>query len=144
MIEQVFDLNMAADDIANIEKHCFSTPWNKNQILSSNSNTIFFVAKCEQKIVGYCGMYTVLDEGYVTNIGVLPDYRRRGIGCELLNALIKYCKDVNISFLSLEVRQSNAAAIKLYKKFEFKTVGTRKNFYRDPTEDANIMTRFFK
>ena len=88
-------------------------------------------------------MYTVLDEGYVTNIGVLPEFRRRGIGAKIVNQLINFSKEKTLSFLSLEVRVSNMAAINLYKSLGFEEVGKRKNFYRLPNEDALIMTRYF-
>ena len=101
------------------------------------------MAKADGKTVGYGGMYTVLDEGYITNIGVMPDYRRRGIGAKLVSKLIDYSVRNSLSFLSLEVRVSNIAAIKLYDSFGFKEVGKRKNFYSNPKEDALIMTRYF-
>ena len=90
------------------------------------------------------GLSCVLDEGYVTNIAVLPDYRRKGIASALLEQCISAAKQKNLSFVSLEVRKSNLAAIKLYEKFEFKIEGERKNFYECPKEDAYIMTRRFK
>jgi ribosomal-protein-alanine N-acetyltransferase len=131
-------------EIAEIEKHCFSTPWTEEQISSSTDSTVFFVAKIEEKIVGYGGMYTVLNEGYVTNIGVLPQFRRKGIGKSLVEKLLDYSKEKNLEFLTLEVRVSNKAATNLYKSFGFESVGNRKNFYSNPTEDALIMTRYFK
>jgi ribosomal-protein-alanine N-acetyltransferase len=94
--------------------------------------------------VGYGGMYTVLNEGYVTNIGVLPQFRRKGIGKSLVEKLLDYSKEKNLEFLTLEVRVSNKAATNLYKSFGFESVGNRKNFYSNPTEDALIMTRYFK
>ena len=88
-------------------------------------------------------MYTVLDEGYVTNIGVLPDHRKKGIGKALTNQLIDYSVSQKLAFLSLEVRVSNTPAINLYTSLGFKEVGKRKNFYSNPKEDALIMTRYF-
>lgn len=144
MTEPVTDKRKAAPYIANIEKHCFSSPWSENQILSSDDNTVFYIAKQGEKVIGYAGMYMVLNEGYVTNIGVLPEYRKKGIGKELMERLIDLSKEKNLSFLSLEVRKTNTPAIKLYTSFEFQNVGIRKNFYTNPKEDAIIMTRFFK
>ena len=144
MIEQVFDTKKAADEIAFIEKHCFSTPWSAEQIKSSNDSTVFFIAKESGEAVGYAGMYTVLDEGYVTNIGVLPNHRKKGIGKALTQRLIDYSISQKLSFLSLEVRVSNSVAIGLYTTLGFKEVGKRKNFYSNPKEDALIMTRYFK
>ena len=144
MIFKVEDIASDAKDIEEIEKHCFSTPWTGEQITSSGDNTVFFLAKKDGKAVGYSGMYTVLDEGYVTNIGVLPDYRRNGLGRRLTQSLIDYSVEKELSFISLEVRVSNFRAIELYKSLDFKEVGKRKAFYSNPKEDALIMTRYFK
>lgn len=143
MILKIEDINAYSKDIAVIEKHCFKTPWTDEQIRSSD-NTVFFLAKEENKPIGYAGMYTVLDEGYVTNIGVMPLHRRKGIGKKLLEALIEFSNDSNLAFLSLEVRPSNLPAIKLYESFGFVSEGLRKNFYSNPREDGLIMTRYFK
>lgn len=143
MITRVTDLENDAKEIASIEKHCFSTPWSENQIKSSDNSTVFFLAKAEDKTVGYGGMYTVLDEGYVTNIGVLPEFRRKGIATKIVNKLIDYSIEKALSFLSLEVRVSNIAAISLYKSLGFQEVGRRKDYYCEPKEDALIMTRYF-
>lgn len=144
MIFKVDDISKDAKNIAVIEEHCFSTPWSEEQIKKSDSNTTFFIVKIDDKAVGYGGMYTVVDEGYITNIGVLPEYRRKGIGKKIVSKLIDFSIENSLLFLSLEVRKSNIAAIKLYESFEFKPVGERKNFYRFPNEDAIIMTRYFK
>ena len=143
MIERSTNIEKDAELIAEIEKHCFSTPWTAEQVKASNDSTVFFLARVDSSVVGYGGMYTVLDEGYVTNIGVLPEFRRRGIGAKIVNKLIDYAKEKYLTFISLEVRVSNTAAIELYKSFDFKEVGRRKNFYNSPKEDAFIMTRYF-
>lgn len=130
-------------EIAEIERQCFATPWTDDQIRNSDDSTVFFLAKAEGKTVGYGGMYTVLDEGYVTNIGVLPAWRRKGIGAKIVKQLIDFSVEKHLDFLSLEVRVSNTAAITLYEKFGFERVGLRKNFYHAPKEDALIMTRYF-
>ena len=130
-------------EIAEIERQCFATPWTDDQIRNSDDSTVFFLAKAEGKTVGYGGMYTVLDEGYVTNIGVLPAWRRKGIGAKIVKQLIDFSVEKHLAFLSLEVRVSNTAAITLYEKFGFERVGLRKNFYNAPKEDALIMTRYF-
>ena len=143
MIEKSTNIRKDAQFIAEIERSCFSTPWTVEQIISSEDTTAFFLAKDGEKVIGYGGMYTVLDEGYVTNIGVLPEYRRKGIGSKIVKELINFSIEKSLSFITLEVRVSNVAAIELYKTFEFNEVGRRKNFYRNPTEDAFIMTRYF-
>ena len=143
MIEKSTNIRKDAQFIAEIERSCFSTPWTVEQIISSEDTTAFFLAKDGEKVIGYGGMYTVFDEGYVTNIGVLPEYRRKGIGSKIVRELINFSIEKSLSFITLEVRVSNVAAIELYKTFEFNEVGRRKNFYRNPTEDAFIMTRYF-
>lgn len=144
MIEKSQRTDKQIAQIAEIERRCFATPWTEEQIKSSDNSTVFFIAKVGEKAVGYGGMYTVLDEGYVTNIGVLPEFRKQGIGAKIVNSLIDFSVKNNLSFLSLEVRISNLAAINLYKKFGFEEQGKRKNFYSNPKEDALIMTRFLK
>ena len=134
-----------APAVAEIEKVCFSHPWSENTILESfSANTIFFVCENGQgEIVGYAGLSRVLDEGYVTNIAVLPAFRGFHIGRRLVDALITYGKENALSFITLEVRESNKAAISLYEKAGFKQVGLRKNFYDSPKENAILMTREF-
>ncbi len=143
MIEKADNLSLQAEEIAEIERHCFSTPWTSEQIKSSSDSTVFFLARVGGKAVGYGGMYTVLDEGYVTNVGVMPEYRKQGIGKKIVNELIDFSVKNRLSFISLEVRVSNVAAINLYSSFGFTEVGKRKNFYHEPKEDALIMTRYF-
>lgn len=129
--------------IAHIEKECFSTPWSENAIKESmNAGTCFFVAKQGSNVAAYMGLSKIMGEGYVTNIAVLPKYRRMGIGKKVLEYVINDSKD-DLEFISLEVRVSNTAAISLYEQFEFKNVGIRKRFYTNPAEDAIIMTKYF-
>ena len=133
-----------AEDIAKIEAACFSSPWSETAILDSHkNNTYFTVAKANGKIVGYGGVQVVLDEGYITNIAVLEDFRGLGIGKKIVNRLTEYAKDQNLSFITLEVRESNERAITLYKSFGFNTIGKRRNFYEKPQEDAILMTKRF-
>ena len=130
-------------DIANIENNSFSTPWSEKAIRESmNAGTIFYVACLNNKIVGYMGLSKIVGEGYVTNIAVLPEYRRLGIGEKILGYVIDNTK-AELEFISLEVRVSNIAAISLYEKFGFERVGLRKRFYTNPQEDAIIMTKYF-
>ncbi len=132
------------DEILEIEKSCFTSPWSKNSLESAiqNSNSYFFKALFNGKIVGYGGMYTVLNEGYIYNIAVLKGSRGKGIGTALVKKLVNKSSDLNLEFLSLEVRVSNFSAIKLYEKCFFEKVGLRKNFYDNPKEDGLIMTNY--
>lgn len=140
----VFVMNdeSSAEEIEEIEKECFSIPWSKKSITESFLHgTKFLLYKEDGKTVGYIGLTVVLDEGYVTNIAVLPQYRRKGIASALIESCIDIATEKNLSFISLEVRKSNFAAIKLYEKYGFKVMGERKNFYECPTENALVMTR---
>ena len=132
------------DDITEIEKRCFSRPWTKESIASAKENgTSFFVFESQGKAVGYVGISAVLDEGYITNIAVLPEYRNKGVASSLLKRLDSFAIEKALAFISLEVRKSNNTAISLYEKFGYKTEGCRKSFYDDPREDALIMTKRF-
>lgn len=130
--------------IARLEKACFSIPWSENTLISAMENsTIFFVAKRGKKTVGYIGISCVADEGYITNIAVNENYRKKGIGTKLLNRVFALARDNQLSFVSLEVRTSNLNAISLYTNLGFKEEGRRKNFYESPKEDALIFTKRF-
>lgn len=133
-----------ADAIAELERQTSAEPWSKNGILDSMSaSTLFFVAKQNNKIIGYIGFTPVSDEGYITNVAVFKEYRKKGVATLLLNRIINEAVLKNLSFVSLEVRVSNKDAISLYNRLSFKKEGLRKAFYRNPTEDAIIMTRRF-
>ena len=109
-------------------------------MLDSAKNDCVFVLYEEDGIVkGYAGLQIVLDEGYITNVAVGPFFRRQGIASALMEELLK--KLDTLSFISLEVRESNLAAINLYTSLGFKEEGKRKNFYDAPKEDALIMTK---
>jgi len=136
---KVFDSKTApVKELADIEKECFSAPWSEESFKTAE-NTLFYVYFINDTAAGYVGIYTVLDEGYITNIAVKKDYRKNGIATKLLTALIDDKKD--LSFITLEVRKSNTAAINLYNKFNFKLEGERKAFYSNPREDGLILTR---
>ena len=131
--------------IAEIEKECFSSPWSLDGIKEelNNESARFFVFRLNGKAAGYIGSHIVLDECYIANVAVMPGFRRRGIGERLVEKAVKTARDEGCSFISLEVRLSNSAAISLYEKLGFEKIGERKNFYSSPTENALIMTRFF-
>lgn len=130
--------------VAEIEKICFSEPWSEETVLDAfEKGTKFFVATLGSLVVGYVGISCIIDEGYITNIAVLPEFRNRGIATALLNRLFSLASDLELSFISLEVRESNHNAISLYEKMGFKNEGLRKNFYSNPKENALIMTKRF-
>jgi ribosomal-protein-alanine N-acetyltransferase len=111
---------------------------------TANRNGTYFVAVKNGEYIGHGGFTTVLDECYITNIAVSPKHRREGVGTAILLKMIDDCKQKNAAFLTLEVRDSNKAAISLYEKYGFEVSGRRKNFYSDPKEDAIIMTLTFR
>lgn len=138
---------MTSSDIENIaflEKECFSEPWSDESLKTElkNKNAHFFVAQDKGKILGYIGSQCYSGECYISNIAVFREFQNQNIGSILLKNLIDFMKN-KCEFISLEVRKSNIPAIKLYKKFGFKQVGIRKDFYRKPQEDALIYTLFF-
>ncbi len=130
--------------VLEIENACFSHPWTRESIISARENhTRFFVYEINGKAVGYVGVFAILDEGYITNIGVLPEYRKKGVATALLKRLDRLAKEKELAFISLEVRKSNQNALSLYESLGYKTEGCRKNFYDTPKEDALILTKRF-
>ena len=128
-----------ASDIYDVETACFKTPWSFESIRSDlclNEYAYYFVAEDDGKLVGFCGVHIVLDEGHIMNVAVLPEYRGRGIGELLLLTMFSF---TNLEYYTLEVRASNKSAISLYKRLGFVTAGRRPNYYID--EDALIMWR---
>lgn len=132
------------EHIVKIERECFSEPWSYDGLAAElgNKNSYFIVAKINSNVVGYAGMHCVLGDCYITNIAVLSPFRRMGIGKTLVKNLIDYSESQNFSFISLEVRKSNEVAKSLYKNLGFKDIGSRKNFYKNPQEDAIIMNYY--
>ena len=106
-----------------------------------NQDNVYLVCEADGVIAGYCGMWTVLGEGNITNMAVSPDYRRCGIAQRLMQSMENYGDDKNVTSYFLEVRQSNLPAIALYEKMGYKNIGIRKKFYEKPVEDAVIMSK---
>ena len=129
--------------VAELEKLCFSDPWSEQSIASELDNVLalWYVALDDDRVVGYIGSQTVCGETDVMNIAVHPDYRRRGIGQILIEELVREVKNLGSISLTLEVRSSNAPAVSLYEKLGFSQVGLRKNYYRNPKEDAYILRK---
>ncbi len=129
------------DDVFEIEKVCFSNPWSRSDLADQLEleTSHFLVADIDGKAVGYMGLQIFSGEGYVTNVAVLPEYRGQGIALALISENLKNKMD----FMTLEVRESNIPAIRLYEKAGFENVGIRPNFYSNPNENAIIMTKYF-
>ena len=132
--------------IEEIERDCFSRPWTAEQLKSQmrDEQHEFIAAVGDGRVLGYVGLMYVLDEGYISNVAVHPDARRQGIGDALIDALTAKAAELELAFLTLEVRESNAPAIALYAKHGFHPVGKRKNYYDAPKEDAVLMTCYLK
>ena len=129
--------------VAELEKICFSDPWSENSVASELKNklALWLVAEEEGRVAGYIGSQTCGDESDVMNVAVHPDFRRRGIAETLVNALVEELRAIGSRCLTLEVRASNVPAISLYEKLGFGEIGRRKNYYRNPREDALIMRK---
>lgn len=129
--------------IAELEKRCFCDPWSENSIASEVNNRLSYwlVATDEDKVIGYVGSQTVLGETDMMNIAVHPEYRKQGIGTALIRSLIDILESHGSHSLMLEVRVSNAPAISVYEKLGFGEVGRRRNYYRNPKEDALILRK---
>jgi len=130
------------DSIFKIEKETFSDYWSYDSLYEDICKTpisYYLVAGFDEEVVGYIGMWHVLDESHIMNIAVDKRYRNMGIGTLLLSSLIDYSKDTGIKKMTLEVREHNENALKLYEKHGFVRDGIRKEYYRDTKEDAIIM-----
>ena len=129
--------------VAQLEADIFSMPWSEQGFADTlcREDILFLVAYEKEQLLGYVGVYCTAEEGEITNVAVTPSARRGGVGRALLRELIKKLAQSGIYRIVLEVRVSNEPAIRLYEQEGFAVVGTRKNFYEKPTEDAYVMVR---
>ena len=127
--------------VAALEKQCFSDPWSENSVASELENplSLWLIAEENGAVCGYVGSQTVLDETDMMNIAVHPDCRRKGIAAALITELVSRLKARGSRVLRLEVRESNFSAITLYEALGFTQLGLRKNYYRNPKENALIL-----
>ncbi len=134
-----------AGSLARLEEECFSTPWSEKMLSDDikNPNTCYCAAVDEGKVIGYAGMWVSVYDGQITNVAVTKEYRRQNVATALVSTLCDLCVKKGLECITLEVRKANLAAISLYKKLGFETVGVRKNYYKNPTDDAILMTKFF-
>ena len=128
--------------VLELEKVCFSLPWSRDAFLPELTDPAccWLAALDAGAVVGYAGMQTVLDEGYISNIAVSPAHRKQGLGMALVDALQREGRRRRLSFLTLEVRVGNAEARRLYERAGFREVGLRPGYYEKPREDALLMT----
>ena len=141
IITKMTDAHVA--QIAELEKLCFSDPWSEKSVASELNNPLAFwlVAEDNGRVAGYIGSQTVLDETDMMNVAVHPDYRKQGIATALIVDLVEELRKMGSHSLTLEVRASNENAIRVYQKLDFQQVGCRKNYYRNPKEDALILRK---
>ena len=129
--------------VAALEKTCFSDPWSEKSVKSELENplSLWLVAMEGDRLAGYVGSQTVMDETDMMNVAVHPDFRRQGVARALILALIGELKKRGSRCLTLEVRASNDPARALYESLGFAHVGTRRNYYQNPKEDALILRK---
>ena len=130
--------------IEELEKQCFATPWSYESLkydIVENNRALYLVAEIEGEIVGYVGIWKIVDEGHITNVAVSPAHWRKHIASALLETLFRVTERAGVEHHTLEVRAGNEGAIKLYEGFGFKEAGLRKGYYEDNGEDAIIMWR---
>ena len=129
-----------------LEKQSFSVPWTAQMLINQlhGDGRVFLAADVDGELAGYIGMWYVLDEGYITNVAVAREHQSAGVATALIRELIRRSYTLSLLFLSLEVRESNMDARRLYSGLEFKDVGKRPGYYEHPDEDAVIMTLFLK
>ncbi|HXQ95652.1 MAG TPA: ribosomal protein S18-alanine N-acetyltransferase [Candidatus Acidoferrales bacterium] len=137
---------MGVDDIPavhEIERASFTAPWPTyafRQELEANRLARYLVARDGERIVGYAGLWLMVDEAHITTFAVAPDRRRQGVAERLLLELLRIAESVGAAVATLEVRVSNLPARRLYEKYGFRPVGVRPRYYTDNNEDALIMT----
>ncbi|MDR1687464.1 MAG: ribosomal protein S18-alanine N-acetyltransferase [Clostridiales bacterium] len=133
------------DMVFEIEKYCFVTPWSYESLkkeIYENKLAVYLVALDGDIVVGYAGMWHVVNEGHITNIAVKEGYRRMGIATKIMEQFISFAQSREMMGLTLEVRISNTAAQRMYSKLGFKPEGFRKRYYADTNEDAVIMWKY--
>lgn len=141
---EIKELTIAhAQAVYDVLSASFSSPWSVETItaLLQSENAVCFGAFEGEALVGYAALEWVLDEGSLTDIAVLPTFRRKGISKLLMSELVAKAQIKKLQFVTLEVRQSNTPAISLYESYGFERVGKRPSYYRNPVEDAILMTK---
>ncbi len=130
------------EDVLEIEHASFATPWSRdsfNHELHDNPYAAYYVIVLDDQIVGYCGLWVIIDEAHITNIAILPEFRGYRLGKTLFQYVLQEAKRIGSVQLSLEVRVSNVTAQKMYRQFGLVPGGIRKNYYTDNQEDALVM-----
>ena len=132
------------DEVLTIEKISFSDPWSREMFRSElevGGGTYARIAERGKTLVGYLLAVMIIDEAHLGNLAVVPSERRSGVGQRLLDDLLETAREKGVARVTLEVRESNQIARKFYYRNEFIDVAMRKNYYRNPVEDAIVMLR---
>ncbi|SDZ43045.1 [SSU ribosomal protein S18P]-alanine acetyltransferase [Bacillus sp. 166amftsu] len=136
---------MTTDDIAQIvviEEASFATPWTADAFyreLTMNEYAHYVVLEKDDMVIGYCGLWIIIDESHITNIAILPEYRGQKLGDALLKEVMDQAREMGVKTMTLEVRVSNEVAKQLYRKYGFQNGGIRKRYYTDNYEDGLVM-----
>lgn len=131
------------DEVVKIERESFADPWSYNMLKAELSNPFshLWVARdASGKVSGYVCFWLIQDEAHLLDLAVDPPYRRRGIGSRLIAATLDYWKRAGVKSAYLEVRESNEGARRLYERFGFKVLARRVLYYKNPKEDAYVMS----
>ena len=140
---EIADMTIAdVDAVQEVERSSFPVPWPANAFrheLTQNRNARYVIARSGDRIVGYGGLWLMVDEAHITTFAVHPDQRRQRVGERLLQRLFEVAEAMNAEWLTLEVRASNLGAQRLYEKYGFRRAGVRRRYYSDNNEDALIM-----
>ncbi|MCM3125850.1 ribosomal protein S18-alanine N-acetyltransferase [Mesobacillus sp. AQ2] len=130
------------DDVMEVEVNSFTVPWSREAFfneLTKNQFAQYLVVEVDQKVVGYCGVWIIVDEAHITNIALLPEYRGMKLGEALMAKVMELAREMGALRMTLEVRVSNNRAQNLYRKFGFEEGAIRKQYYTDNMEDALVM-----
>ncbi len=130
------------DRVFEIESQSFKTPWSKESFyteVKENTLATYLVLTLDETVIGFGGMWLIMDEIHITNVAVAPEHRGQGYSKTLITDMIRYAKEKGFQHMTLEVRVSNAVAIALYEKFGFEGAGIRPKYYVDTGEDALVM-----
>ena len=129
------------DEVVQVEENSFNHPWSKQSFSEEAANPVayYLLPLQADEIIGYVGVWFILDEAHITNVAVLPEYRKQGIGEKMMREILRIAKARGVVAMTLEVRPSNAPALALYHKLGFVSEGIRKQYYEDNGEDAIIM-----
>ena len=126
-----------------IERDAFASPWQEETFrsLMERADVDLLVAERDDDLIGYAVLWSTLDEGELANIAVAKEHRGVGVGRALMHHVVTAARNRGVRRLFLEVRESNSAAAKLYEAYEFRQIGIRRNYYKNPVEHARVLVR---